>query len=364
MANKRFVAIAVLAAGLAGFAIGAGYTQESLWGQLFAQQQLAIQEGQWVEATVLAEGMQWIAQRSFSANHPHQEQALQAVAEARAALGNRAESIAAYQALVRAQETRLGTEHPDVAKTLLHLSTQQSLHAALPEAEAAYRRALVIKAAHRDLGDSLLVQALGNLNEGYRLRNQTASAETLLKDTLHTTRHVLGEQHPAVADYHQLLAEYYFNQDDLHAAEHNLKTAIAIREMRYGQGHITAAVTAVRLGQVLRERGDLLQAENYFEYGINTLSEQFSGGSLAGADISRVAISLEKRGNIYQELGLYLEAKLSYEQALDLYEKKLGGEHLRVAAVLEAYAQVLQALNMPQAAAAAAERARAIRSVH
>jgi serine/threonine protein kinase/uncharacterized protein HemY len=167
--------------------------------------------------------------------------------------------LASAQALLEeslAMRRRLfGSEHKDVAVTLVELGRVFADNGQGDRAEPLYREALAIRRRifgeiHRETSTSKAALALVLLNRG-----DLVQAEPLFREALATSRQVLPEDHPNVGAGWNNLGLLMLEKGDFAAAEPMLRRAYEIRRKQFGERHASNANSMSNLAVALREQG-------------------------------------------------------------------------------------------------------------
>jgi tetratricopeptide (TPR) repeat protein len=97
--------------------------------------------------------------------------------------------------------------------------------------------------------------------------------------------------------------------------------ALAIREQALGPDHPSTVNSLQRLGVLLRDKGDLTEAEPLLR---ELLKRQIQNG---GAESVEVASALSALGELLRLMGKKQEAEECLSQALGIYSEKNGADH-------------------------------------
>ncbi len=252
---------------------------------------------------------------------------------------------AAREALSLRQQT-MGPLDPRVAPTSYNLAdmlTRDSTRWA--EAEALYRRGIMLQ--RRAMGDQYLGLAygLGNLAQLLQQERRYAEAESLLQRVLALREAGLGPDHYIVAGDRGALA-------DLWADEGRLDTAIAVRrevvamvERTKGPDHPTMAGSLYALAMLEMRKGDLAIAESLL-----VRSEEI-GRRAHGPSHLQVGRCEALLGEIAVRRRQYPEAERQLVAALAVFKSIGSSTPAEIAAVRRNLAITYRALGRPADAA-------------
>jgi len=144
--------------------------------------------------------------------------------------------------------------------------------------------------------------------------------------------------------------------EDVTVRKSRLEEELRRAEEDFGLNHPNVATAACKLGNVLRELGDLRGAKALYERALR-IDEAVSGG-----ESMNVVRDLSNLGGAAADLGDLHRAKAYYERALDINTAVCGSWDVSIAVRLDNLARVLKELGHVDAARDASERAQRIRS--
>ncbi len=288
---------------------------------------------------------------------------------------------------LRARESRLAREHPDLATSLNSLALLYKNQGRYPEAEPLYERSLALREKILGGNHELVAESLNNLAVLYQLQGRYAQAEPVFQRALEIRENLFGPEHDDVAtslnnlarlyyaqgfhdraeplfqralaiyekvlggDHPDLaialnnLAAVYYRQKKYGAAELLFKRSLAIKEATLGPEHPDLASALNNLAMLSRKQGKSAAAEPLYRRSL-AIREKALGG-----DHPEVAKILSNLGDFYREQGQYAEAAALIGRSIAIREKALGPDHLDVAESLHN----LALLHKVQAEYAAAE---------
>jgi tetratricopeptide (TPR) repeat protein len=200
------------------------------------------------------------------------------------------------------QRVRAGLEdQPEVKAELLHAMGQVYLNLGrLEEAAAAHEQALELRRPRREAAPLEYAQSLGLLARIYLARNELERAEVANREAWTVTVAEVGEQDPRAIAYLDGLQSALSRMGRLGEAE--------------GVARRVLELTLKRLG-------------------FTTVESVLEGGDQA-PELVAVATTLGSLGTNQRQLGRYLDAERSFQQALVLSRRLLGERHYSVAFML------------------------------
>jgi len=252
------------------------------------------------------------------------------------------------QSAVTRRQGLVPSEPADLALSLRHLGDLQTLRAANPEAENAYRRAISLQNSRPpDQRDNLaLACSLYGLGNEQENAGRFADAERTLRDALalqqrlytDTSVDCQGSQGHARADIArtmQVLA-WAINERNLNEAVPLMKSAVAIQRSVWGAEPYPDYAAALNdLGLLLRDKGDYKESEQLLQESLAM------NRRLLGDKHREIANSLENLAGVLWVKGDLEGASSTYRQALTMQRELLGNVHPDVALTLRNLAGVI-----------------------
>ncbi len=226
------------------------------------------------------------------------------------------------------------------------------------EAEPLYERSLEIREKVMGTDHPDVARSLNNLAELYRDQGRYAEAEMLHKRSLAIREKVMGIDHPGVATCLNNLAGLYRIQGKHTEAEPLYKRSLSIREKLRGPKHPDVAECLNNLAGLYLDQGKYSEAEPLYEQSLGILEE------VLRPEHPDIATCLNNLAVLYKSQGKYAEAEPLYKRSLSIREKALGPDHPSVALTLENYADLLRATQRNDEAAEMEARAKAILAKH
>jgi serine/threonine-protein kinase len=249
--------------------------------------------------------------------------------------GGRAGDVKVIDALNEAAK-RIDTEladQPEIKAELHHTigSTYLSL-ARVDLAEPHLRAALELSRAIYGEDHPTVARDLYYLAAGLAAQGDFDSSEPLFRRAIT----VMRATDPGNANLPYMLQDFgglLVSKDEAAAAEPFLLEALELFRRRYGDDHLTVALSYERLGMVYEGEGDLERAEATYRESIERHRRLSNQQALAGP--------LSFLGNIKTKKGEYAEAETLMREALDLTRKFVGANHPQVATRLNYLASLL-----------------------
>jgi serine/threonine-protein kinase len=260
------------------------------------------------------------------------------------AQGNYAEAEAEHRRALALNETRLGRDHPSIAKSRNNLANVLQEQGRFAEAEAEHRAALAIRASvlgpeHPDVATSH-----HNLASALYGQGRFVDAEEEFRIALKLRTAALGPKHPDVAASRDNLGVALARQGDFDEAEIELRAAIDLKAAALGPEHVDLAASRDNLGLVLGSMGRYPQAEAEHRAALaSRLAALGPTHPLVAASRNNLAGDLAMQGK-------HAEAEAEYRAVIALRQDVLGPRHPRVAVSRHSLAEVLLAQGRLEAA--------------
>jgi tetratricopeptide (TPR) repeat protein len=227
--------------------------------------------------------------------------------------GKYRESVAAFQRCLEI--------FPDDPTALNDTGVALACAGGYVEAEALFRRALVIYENALGPDHPYVAHALDNLSWVLATRSDYARAEPLSRRALAIDEKAFGPESPATATGLNNLARLMMEQGRYIEAEPLLRRALDIDEKAPAPSHLETAEILGNLAILLRAKGDYAGAEPLLRRAL-AIDEK-----TLGPDHPIVARDLSNLGELLQDKGLYTEAEPMLRRALEIDEKELGPIH-------------------------------------
>lgn len=238
---------------------------------------------------------------------------------------------AAEETLSRAlviQESHLGPDHPELARTLENLAVARHQLGSHEQAEQAVRRALAIDEAV--LGPSHIYVA-GDLNLLAAVRvalGDFSGAEPLLERVLEIREASLGPEHAEVAAALSNLGVVKFETGRIVAARQLFERALAIDEKALGPNDPMVATDLTKLALLLDRQGRQQEAEEAYRRAVEILDPG------TGTPHPDLAMSLANIAYFLHRSGRWEEAEPLYQRAVKILEASSDSDQLLLATTL------------------------------
>ena len=268
-----------------------------------------------------------IQERLLGSDHPDVARSLDNLGIVYWRQGRYAEARSLHARALAIGERALGPDHPDITSSLNGLGL---LCSDPEEAEALYRRALAIREKAFGPDDPSVAMTLNNIADLYEDRARYAEAETLHARALAILEKSLGPEHPLVAFSLTNLAIVYQGQGRYSEAEPLSLRSLAIREKVLGPDHPHVAMSLNVLALMYAAQGCYAEAEAVHMRALTIREKSF------GPDRPDVAESLNNLAQLYLLQARFTEAEPLLARALPIREKSLGRDHPLTNATREA----------------------------
>ena len=190
----------------------------------------------------------------------------------------------------------------------------------LRDAENTLREAIIVCTQASD--SKLYVRALDALADIFCVVEDYPALEEVARDAIRVGLSLSNEDPQRMEDRLQRLAIAQDKNGRFPDAMKTFDQAIALREKRYGAGHIETGKLLAEVGRICRARGVHLQAQAYLKQALRIHEAQCGTDSVeALSDVQQLAGSLEDTGDLDG-------AAAQYERALGLKLRKLGCENI------------------------------------
>jgi tetratricopeptide (TPR) repeat protein len=217
------------------------------------------------------------------------------------------EAIEIAEKALRAAEAELGPAHPDVAVVLNSLGQLYTRKVDLVQAESYYKRALAIwkialGPAHPDVA-----VALNNLAFVLAQQGNYTAAQPLYEEALQIKKRVFGPNHPDTAISLNNLAFVLAQQGNYTAAQPLYEEALKIKK-RLNPKDPTIVTSLSNLGRLHYDLGLYVEAKKNYSQALALVK--------ASSNLEGEQSVLNNLGAVSEAMGDYVEARKSYQQAL------------------------------------------------
>ncbi|OUC13170.1 MAG: hypothetical protein B0A82_18675 [Alkalinema sp. CACIAM 70d] len=280
-----------------------------------------------------------IAETRLGSDHPDIATSLNNLAYLYQLQGRYSEAEPLYVRSLQIREDQLGTDHPSTAQSLNNLAELYRAMGRYSEAEPLYVRSLQIREAQLGADHPDVATSLTNLAELYRLQGRYAEAEPLYMRSLYISEQQLGSDHPLTATILNNLAALYYEQGSYSGAEPLYLRSLAVREQQLGADHPDVANSLNNLAYLYQVQGRYGEAEPLLLRALQIYETSL------GSDHPSTADSLNNLAELYLAMGRYSEAEPLLLRALQIYETSLGSDHPSTADSLNNLAELYLAMG-------------------
>jgi len=224
------------------------------------------------------------------------------------------EAIKDFRKALDIRTSALGTDHPDVAKSMIFLGDVYRLYNInMDSAEVFYRDARqILQGGHESFQPGLL-HVLGSYADLLSDKGDHRKAQNLLQRSLEIRQAVYGPDHPLTADGLNHLASEFYNQGNYQRAEELYRNGLDIKEKILGQDHLALAGLLRDLAKTLVALKKYNKAENYLRRALQIQRDKFEDQT--------VALTFASLADLKFQQGNLSEAEELYHQALSIYER-------------------------------------------
>jgi tetratricopeptide (TPR) repeat protein/tRNA A-37 threonylcarbamoyl transferase component Bud32 len=241
------------------------------------------------------------------------------------ALGKYAQAEAMYRRALVIWQSLYGQEHPVVARSLQDLGGTLRVEGNLVEAENLLRKAMALYQRLLGKTHERIASCLGDLAALAHDQGNLAEAEALNREKLSIQRTLLGDEHQDVAFTLSALGFVLFGEAKLAEAETVLREAVTLQQKLPGQQDLAIAHTLKNLADVLHHENKLAEAETNHRAALEIRRK------LLPADHAQIGDSLNDLANLLQEQQRLGEAEALHREALAMFRKVFGEEHAEIA---------------------------------
>lgn len=290
-------------------------------GRLIRQAAALAREGKFEEAIPLAEAMLIMTERNNGSQHVDVATSLVFLAMLHRASGapGKAEPLGLRALIIR--ERALGPGHPKTEEALLSLAETYKALGKFAQAEPLYMRVLDLRTKQYGPDHATTVAMLESLAEMFRAMGEPVKALPLCLRALAAKEKALGPGHPDLADSLHNMALIQQALGDNAEAERLHKRALAIREQAFGAERPATASSLNILGDFYKAVGKLDEAREMYA---RTLAIREKTLEPEHAD---TAASLNNLAEMYRSAGEYAKAEPVYRRAIAVLEKSMGPNH-------------------------------------
>lgn len=225
------------------------------------------------------------------------------------------------------RERLLGSNHVDVAASLLAVGTLYSIKNDLTQAEAFLQRAAAVTANNSGVESLDYADVLHGLARVRYNKGDHAQSEQLNQQSLAVREKVSGPESLPVAVSLNAMAWVYRATNDLPKAEQMYRRGLTIREKLQGTDHLEVGKVLNDLGLFYYGAGDYRSAEAMLQRSL-AIREK-----VLGPEHDQVGRGLNNLGLLEWKRNDYEKAQRYYQRALSIFERTTGPESDGVASI-------------------------------
>jgi eukaryotic-like serine/threonine-protein kinase len=269
-------------------------------------------------------------------------------------LGNFTRADSLLQLALGQRRRLFGTEHAEVATSLVALGALRAEQAELDEAERLAREGLLMSRRTLPPGDPRIGAAAATLGEVLQARGEHDEAIALLEEAIRLED---GRASPQLASQISTLAATHYYAGNYAASDSLNRRSLALNQQIFGPRHPHVADDLINLGAVRFEMGDYEETEALYRAALAIKLEYY------GDDHHRTAANRTVLGRALVALQRYEDALEQLVPALQVRERVFGPEHPAVASTLNEIGSVASAREDYALAEASYQRMLAIYQV-
>jgi serine/threonine-protein kinase len=224
-------------------------------------------------------------------------------------------------------ERTLPPDHPGIARATAAMGKMLRERGSYAEAIRVLDRAVRLYSASPATAPELAATLTSQANAHFYL-GQFDESERLNKRVLELDRQLHGPRHPSVADDLLNLAAIASNRTHYAEAERYDREALDILQAWYGSDHPETASARTILAQALMYQANYADARDLLRQALATQERVY------GAEHPRVAFALNELGNVALRSNEFDEAERSFGRALAIYRKVYENKNYRVGVAL------------------------------
>jgi serine/threonine-protein kinase len=262
------------------------------------------------------------------------------------------------QTALTQRRSLFGSEHPDIAETLIAIGRLRVDQGQLEQAEELVRQGLEMDRRILPPGDVRIATALGALGTVLEERGQYDKAIPVFEESIRLHSASSSESAELAESIIELANTHYY-AGHYDTCESLSQRALEIHRRLYGDRHPKVADDIINLGAVQQERGKYVEAERLYRQGYEIIENWY------GKDHHRTASALTMVVRAIQYQGRLTEAESYFQEILAVQERVYGKNHVKVASILNEMGSVnLQLKKLEEAKADFRRAAEIYREVH
>ncbi|MDZ7758140.1 serine/threonine-protein kinase [Rhodohalobacter sp.] len=282
--------------------------------------------GAWIPVTGIGQSKELrkealrIRRELYGDDHLLTADALMQVGKIERSSANPDKAIAYFQEALEIRKSKLGPEHPDVAKSLTFLGDlYKTYDIDQDKSEKYFREALRILTEVHGYDKSEILHPLTGLASLLLDREKYDDAIDLYAQNLKIRKDVFGDNHPSTAEGYGHMGNAYRSAGVLDSAEYYNRKSLNLWKELLGHDHVVVSGASVGLATTLAEMERFEEAEFLLERALEIQTMQY--GENSGA---LVRGSLAK---LYKQMGQYDAAVDLYREAIAIMENHGGKDH-------------------------------------
>jgi len=238
-------------------------------------------------------------------------------------LGRRAEADSMLSAALRVRQSRLGREHPDVARSLLALGELRLDQVRPDEAERLIREALELARRRASADPEALANATASLGKVLVAREDYERAIPMFEEAVRLDS-VAGLPERERSKTLSELAGAHYHAGHLAVADSLSRLTLAMDRRLYGDRHPNVGGDLMDLGHFERDDGRLAEGERDFREAYDIYRGWW------GEDHFETASALSELGGVLADENKLEEARVVLDRALAIRERVYGPDHPKV----------------------------------
>ena len=288
----------------------------------------------WKGAKTAIEQALAIRRKTLPQNHPDLAKSLLHLGGMQAVMQDPAAGKKSMEEALAILRIALPQEDPLIASSLMGLGGVQLMLEQYPEAEKSFQEAVAILRKTPPKDEMDLGETLNQLGNVQLLLAKYPEAKTSFEETLAIRRKVLPKDHPDIARVLRNLGRLQVTLSEYAPAKKNLEEALGIDRKTLPKDHPDIAVDLFLLGNLQANLGEYVPAKKNLEEALGIDRKTRS------KDRPDIAYSLGTLATIQIDLREFVPAKKNLEEALDIYRKTLPRDHPDIALGLSTLAMI------------------------
>ncbi len=276
-----------------------------------------------------------LLQRALDVRRRHLGEEAQPVLETQGALADLAyqkgdynQAHAAFEDILARLRSTLGDDHPEVATALSNLAVVTSAKGDPQTALGLWRAALEVRRHAFGPHHGSIAHSHYSIGIAHKRLGETTAAKEALQASLDLAVAIYGEVNPLAADGHHHLGELYQRLEVIDQAERHFREALDMRRTLYGEDHPDVAQSHASIAGLVARR-DPEHAKHLYLLSIATYERALPGDYRASYPLIRL-------GDMVRQQGDLTTAEPLFRRALALRRDGLPTDHWEIA-IAEAY---------------------------